>query len=198
MSEKLFSFSSVASCVFLSISYTHTDKTDLLSPASTINCPWGLQKILLACCLSNISVRDKVAHLVEAYRINNIRQHFLTRVRSTHLWARSCRCSWRDRRRRWSSETRRGGQQTCCRLAPMQMLWCFLRRKRKRHQIRSVGKNYKQQVCIHTHAFLPFISTTSTGTCFSLIRKISKLVTTPWERIKIKCNICFASPPSKP
>lgn len=29
--------------------------------------------------------------------------------------------------------------------------------------------------------FLPFISTTSTGTCFSLIRKISKLVTTPWN-----------------
>lgn len=33
-------------------------------------------------------------------------------------------------------------------------------------------------VCV---SFLPFISTTSTGTCFSLIRKISKLVTTPWN-----------------
>lgn len=28
---------------------------------------------------------------------------------------------------------------------------------------------------------LPFISTTSTGTCFSLIRKISKFVTTPYS-----------------
>lgn len=35
----------------------------------------------------------------------------------------------------------------------------------------------------------PFISTTSTGTCFSLIRKISKLVTTPWQVSKIPLNI---------
>lgn len=39
---------------------------------------------------------------------------------------------------------------------------------------------------------LPFISTTSTGTCFSLMRKISKLVTTPWEGKKSQLIIfCF-------
>lgn len=31
--------------------------THLLRPASTTNCPWGLQKMVLACCLSNISER---------------------------------------------------------------------------------------------------------------------------------------------
>lgn len=31
--------------------------THLLSPASTTNCPWGLQKMVFACCLSNISAR---------------------------------------------------------------------------------------------------------------------------------------------
>ncbi len=40
--------------------------------------------------------------------------------------------------------------------------------------------------------FLPFISTTSTGTCFSLMRKISKLVTTPWKRLENKFSIWFS------
>lgn len=31
--------------------------THLRRPASTTNCPWGLQKMVLACCLSNISGR---------------------------------------------------------------------------------------------------------------------------------------------
>lgn len=33
--------------------------THLLRPASTTNCPWGLQKMVLACCLSNISERKE-------------------------------------------------------------------------------------------------------------------------------------------
>lgn len=39
----------------------------------------------------------------------------------------------------------------------------------------------QKQCCysVQLSALLPFISTTSTGTCFSLMRKISKLVTTP-------------------
>lgn len=32
-------------------------RTHLRRPASTTNCPWGLQKMVLACCLSNISER---------------------------------------------------------------------------------------------------------------------------------------------
>lgn len=36
-----------------------TAHTYLLSPASTTNCPWGLQKMVLACCLSNISERKE-------------------------------------------------------------------------------------------------------------------------------------------
>lgn len=35
-----------------------TADTHLLRPASTTNCPWGLQKMVLACCLSNISERE--------------------------------------------------------------------------------------------------------------------------------------------
>lgn len=54
-------------------------KTDLLSPASTINCPWGLQKILLACCLSNISVKDKAVHSVEVYRTRYTKRLFAQR-----------------------------------------------------------------------------------------------------------------------
>lgn len=59
MSEKLFLFV-ISGFLYLSLTqmqtHRHTDLTDLLSPASTKNCPWGLQKMLLACCLSNISV----------------------------------------------------------------------------------------------------------------------------------------------
>lgn len=50
-------------------------------------------------------------------------------------------------------------------------------------------------LCACTYMFLPFISTTSTGTCFSLMRKISKLVTTPWKRQKTTFSIWFFATP---
>lgn len=45
---------------------------------------------------------------------------------TTHSRFRSFRYFWRDKRRRWFLETLHGEQQTCCRWAPRQMLWCFL------------------------------------------------------------------------
>lgn len=50
----------------------------------------------------------------------------IPRVFFPYLWARSFRCFWRDRRRRWSWETLREERQTCCRWVPTQTLWCFL------------------------------------------------------------------------
>lgn len=60
---------------------------------------------------------------------------------------------------------------------------------RKRYDAFWNGNNWRSDFCLSLGfsllcflaQFLPFISTTSTGTCFSLIRKISKLVTTPWN-----------------
>lgn len=48
----------LSGCPLGSPQSTHSGQmavTYLLRPASTTNCPWGLQKIVLACCLSNIS-----------------------------------------------------------------------------------------------------------------------------------------------
>lgn len=121
---------------WLLVSVKHTTFTDLLSPASTKNCPWGLQKMLLACCLSYVSVdkKDKVSHLVEV----NCTWDCETCALYTHLWARSCRCSWHDRRRRWSWEALRGEQRTCCRWVPMQTLWCPLDGQKHKKQLNTV------------------------------------------------------------
>ena len=108
---------------------THTVLTDLLSPASTKNCPWGLQKMLLACCLSNISVEKGQCVTFSGLCNSSFNTRVKTSVESTHLWARSCRCFSHDRRRRWFWEPLRGERQTCCRWAPTQMLWCPLERQ---------------------------------------------------------------------
>lgn len=99
--------------------------TDLLSPASTKNCPCGLQKILLACCLSNISAGER-ARLIHTSSFGQSTSSEGARLPFTHSEARSCRCSWRSRRKHWSWETLRGGRQTCCRSVPRRKRWCFL------------------------------------------------------------------------
>lgn len=103
----------------------------------------------------------------------------------THSRARSFRYFWHDKRRRWFWETLRGEQQTCCHWVPRQMLWCFLE-NRETHGTSGFCSS-PTEICLPPSS--PFISTTSTGTCFSLIRKISKLVTTPWQVSKMPLNI---------
>lgn len=89
-------------------------------------------------------------------------------------------------------ETLHGEQQSCCRWAPRQTLWCFLEKAERNDTwgwCSSLGELYFP-------LFSPFISTTSTGTCFSLMRKISKLVTTPWKgsKITLKISLFFFKP----
>lgn len=50
--------------------------TDLLNPAKTKNCPCGLQKMLFACCLSNIS---ETIHLWVNIYIMHISKNYLSR-----------------------------------------------------------------------------------------------------------------------
>lgn len=56
--------------------HKNTCKSDLLSPASTMNCPCGLQKILFACCLSNISANKAEQNsLLELYTPDYYSRH---------------------------------------------------------------------------------------------------------------------------
>lgn len=91
--------------------------------------------MLLACCLSNISVQ-KGQNVIFSGGLWGIPGHATLvsigqNPTSTHLWAQSFRYFWRDRRRRRFWETLRGEQRTCCRWVPTQMLWCFLERQKQ-------------------------------------------------------------------
>lgn len=61
------------------------------------------------------------------------------------------------------------------------MLWYFLERR----ETNNASGFCSSLPELYLPPSSPFISNTSTGTCFSLMRKISKLVTTPWEGSKM-------------
>lgn len=58
-------------------------RTHLRRPASTTNCPWGLQKMVLACCLSNISERRGSEVSVQPRRGQPVGVHTRLRCRTS-------------------------------------------------------------------------------------------------------------------